>query len=106
MSIRLIAVLWVFSLAITFDQPAQGRPFCLITGNLTQCYYMLMSDCRREAAQRDGACIVNQEEIELPREGRRFCVFTYNGTRCLYQQLSDCRREAARQDGACVVRTR
>lgn len=81
---------------------ALAAPFCVVTSYGTNCWYNNMNDCRR-AAGSQGACIINQEEVQQPSGGTPFCVVTGYGTNCWYYNAESCRQAAASNGGACVV---
>jgi hypothetical protein len=82
---------------------AQAAPFCAVFGYGRQCFYFDMNSCR-QAAGSQGACVVNEEEVQAPSSsGAPFCVVQSFGTQCFYFDADSCRRAAANSGGACVV---
>lgn len=93
----LLAILLFYSTSVF------AAPFCAVFSFGTQCYYYNMNECRR-AAGSQGACIINQEEVQQPSgSGAPFCVVTNFGTNCWYYNAGSCRQAANSSGGACVV---
>lgn len=105
-------------LILAFPSLALAAPFCVATQYGENCYYYSRSDCERVAAQRKGACILNQAELQerdnpsgggqshptQPPSGPPFCVVTRYATNCYYWNADSCQSAAARADGQCVYR--
>lgn len=94
---------FLLSVLLVASIPALAAPFCVVKSYGTNCWYYNMNDCSR-AAGSDGACIVNQQEVEQPSAGGTpFCVVTGYATNCWYHNAESCRQAAASNGGACVV---
>ena len=82
---------------------SEAAPFCAVFSFGRQCYYYDMNTCR-QAAGTQGACVVNQEEMQAPSaSGAPFCVVQSFGTQCFYYDAQSCRDAAASSGGACVI---
>jgi outer membrane protein assembly factor BamE (lipoprotein component of BamABCDE complex) len=80
-----------------------SAPFCVVNSYGTNCWYYDMNSCR-QAAGNQGACIVNQQEVQQPASsGTPFCVVTGYATNCWYYDAQSCRQAASSSGGACVV---
>jgi hypothetical protein len=91
--------------AATLPAPsALAAPFCLQTQSIPpQCIYFDASNCRRDATQQRGFCIVNPQEVALAPGVGAYCMVTSGGAAvCAYQDIRECSREALHQDAVCV----
>ncbi len=93
-----------FFLLLLFTSTAVfAAPFCVVKSTGTNCWYYNMNSCR-QAAGTQGACIINQEEVEQPSASDApFCVITSYATQCWHYNAESCRQAAASSGGACVV---
>lgn len=94
---------YILAISLLYSSSVIAAPFCVVTNYGTNCWYFNMNDCRR-AAGSQGACIINQEEVQQPSAGGTpFCVVTNYATNCWYYNAESCRQAAASNGGACVV---
>lgn len=87
---------------ILYSGSVFSAPFCVVTNWGTNCYYYNMESCR-QAAGTQGACIINQDEVQRPTSGAPFCVVSAYATNCWYYNAQSCRQAASSSGGACVV---
>ena len=79
-----------------------AAPYCAVFSFGTQCYYYDWSSCQRAAGDQ-GACVINQEEVEPPSGSAPFCVVASYGTQCFYYDAGSCRQAAAQANATCAV---
>jgi hypothetical protein len=79
-----------------------AAPFCAIFSHGKQCYYYDWDACR-QAAGRQGACVINPDEAKAPSGDAPFCVVSSYATQCIYYDAQSCRQAAASQKTVCVV---
>jgi hypothetical protein len=104
---------FLFAIWLLTAASAAAAPFCVATGFGKNCWYYSRDACERAAASAQGACILNQEEMQQRQQqstpfrsnqpvGAPFCVVTSTGNQCYYYNEPSCQRAARAANGYCA----
>ena len=91
-------------LLLAVPQPTFAAPYCVQTQAIPpQCIFIDPASCNARAAQMDGSCTVNPQEVHVSAGLGHYCLLT-PGTvsSCIYADHEDCAREALHQQGVCI----
>lgn len=72
---RAVLVTVAFGWALCHAPPVQAAPFCVeVQGVAEECWYHDIGLCRQDAAQKEGECTANREEVDIHENAEAFCA--------------------------------